>query len=107
MSTHIAIGKSAFSLIAETDHECMCNEPREQCSSARCVNCVVLTSYDSDSDWCPSDEFDGLVPPVELGGVTIKRARSRRRHKEAKRDAKASKGCDDVTDLHAFPGPIE
>ena len=85
----------------------MCNESREQCSSARCVNCVVLTSYDSDSDWCPSDAFEGLAPPLELGGVTNKRARSRRRHKKAKRDAKASKECDDVIDLHAYLGPIE
>ena len=63
--------------------------------------------YNSDSYWCPSDEFEGLVSPLELGGVTNKRARSRRRHKKAKRDATDSKECDDVTDLHASPGRIE
>ena len=68
---------------------------------------MVVTSYDSDSDWCPSDEFEGLVPPLDLGGVTNKRARSRRRHKKAKRDAKASKECDGVIDLHAYLGAIK
>ena len=38
VSTHIVIRKSAHSWIAEIDHECMCTESREMCSSARCVN---------------------------------------------------------------------
>ena len=45
--------------------------------------------------------------PSTVGGVTNKRARSRQRHKKARRSDRTSKECADVIDLHACPGAIE
>ena len=55
----------------------------------------------------PSELFSHALEAPAFGGVTNERARSRQRHKKARRSARTSKECADVIDLHAYPGPIE